>query len=360
MSATDTRPALYSAIPKLTVSGQAQPALSEGLMEMTVEETTAGMFHCEATVVNWGPTAKGVDYLYLDRHLLDFGKTLKIEAGGGDAAGAIFDGRIMALEGRFFRVRPPELLFHAEDRLQDLRMTRRTRAFESVSDSDIFRKIASEHGLQTNLDVNGPQYKTLSQVNQSDLAFLRERARAVDAELWIDGSTLHVQARARRKTADLTLKFGEHLYEFSVLADLALQVTGLTVSGWDVSGKQTLSHRADDSTLSSELNGDLSGTSVLQQALGKRDQQIVHHLPATSDETQALAESEYRRAARRFLTGVGIAEGDSRIRVGTKLKLQNLGTGFDGSYYVTRSRHMFDLVNGYRTWFEVERPGLGQ
>ncbi|HXJ14216.1 MAG TPA: hypothetical protein VNH19_18215, partial [Candidatus Limnocylindrales bacterium] len=102
------------------------------------------------------------------------------------------------------------------------------------------------------------------------------------------------------------------------------------------------------------------GTSVLQQALGKRDQQIVHHLPATSDETQALAESEYRRAARRFLTGVGIAEGDSRIRVGTKLKLQNLGTGFDGSYYVTRSRHMFDLVNGYRTWFEVERPGLGQ
>jgi phage protein D len=197
-------------------------------------------------------------------------------------------------------------------------------------------------------------------VNQSDLAFLRERARAVDAELWIDGSTLHVQARARRKTADLTLKFGEHLYEFSVLADLALQVTGLTVSGWDVSGKQTLSHRADDSTLSSELNGDLSGTSVLQQALGKRDQQIVHHLPATSDETQALAESEYRRAARRFLTGVGIAEGDSRIRVGTKLKLQNLGTGFDGSYYVTRSRHMFDLVNGYRTWFEVERPGLGQ
>jgi phage protein D len=137
-------------------------------------------------------------------------------------------------------------------------------------------------------------------------------------------------------------------------------MSSMTVSGWDVPGKQTLTYRADDSSLSSELNGDLSGTSLLQQAVGKRDQQIVHHLPATSAETQALAESEYRHAARRFLTGTGVSEGDSRIRVGTKLQLQNLGTIFSGAYYVTRARHTFDQVNGYLTWFEVERPGLGK
>jgi len=360
MATTTTRPAVYSAVPKLTVSGQAQTGLADGLREMTVEETTAGMMHCEATLVNWGPTANGPNYLYFNRQTLDFGKPLKIEAGAGDAAGSIFEGRIMAMEGRYFRVRPPELLLLAEDRLQDLRMTRRTRTFETISDNDVFQKVASEHGLQTSLDVTGPQYATLSQVNQSDLAFLRERARAIDAELWIDGSTLHVQARSRRKTSDLTLKFGESLYEFSVLADLALQMSSMTVSGWDVSGKQTLTSRADDSSLTAELNGDLSGTSLLQQAVGQRDQSIVHHLPATSAETKSLAESEYRRTARRFLTGIGVSEGDSRIRVGVKLQLQNLGTLFVGAYYVTRTRHTYDLVNGYRTWFEVERPGLGQ
>jgi hypothetical protein len=46
--------------------------------------------------------------------------------------------------------------------------------------------------------------------------------------------------------------------------------------------------------------------------------------------------------------------------VGTKLALTNLGTLFDGKYYVTHSRHTFDLINGYRTWFAVERPGMGQ
>jgi phage protein D len=266
----------------------------------------------------------------------------------------------MSIEGRYGRERPPEILIFAEDKLQDLRMTRRTRTFENMSDSDLFQKLASEHGMQSQADVIGPQYKVISQVNQSDLAFLRERARAVDAELWIDGTTLHVQARSRRKTQDVSLSYGQNLYEFSVTADLAMQVSSLTVSGWDVSGKQGLTHRADDSTLGSELNGDLGGSKVLQQALGTRDQQIVHRLPATSDETKALAEAEYRRGARRFLTGTGVAEGNANLRVGTKLALTGLGTLFDGKYYLTHTRHTYDLINGYRTWFGVERPGMGQ
>jgi len=360
MPGTAATPAFYPALPQLSVDGQKQGALSQNLTELVVEETTEGMIRCEATIVNWGPTGGGVDYLYFDRKLLDFGKTFKVEAGAGGTAGPIFDGRVMSIEGRYGRERPPEILIFAEDRLQDLRMTRRTRTLEDITDSDVFQKVASEHGLQSQVDVTGPRHKVLSQVNQSDLAFLRERARAVDAELWTAGSTLHVQARARRKTQDVSLSFGQKLYEFSVMADLAMQVSSVTVSGWDVSGKQALSHRADDSTLGSELNGDLGGSSALQQALGTRDQQIVHRLPATSDETQALAEGEYRRAARRFLTGTGVAEGNANLRVGTKLELKNLGKLFDGKYYVARTRHTYDLINGYRTWFAVERPGMGK
>lgn len=360
MPDTAATPALYPALPQLSVGGQKQDALSQNVTELLVEETTEGMMRCETTIVNWGPTGGGVGFLYFDRNLLDFGKALKVEGGAGGAAGTIFEGRVMSIEGRYGRERPPEILIFAEDKLQDLRMTRRTRTFENITDSDLFQKLASEHGMQAQVDVTGPQYKVLAQVNQSDLAFLRERARAVDAELWIDGTTLHVQARSRRKTQDVTLSYGQKLYEFSVTADLAMQVSSLTVSGWDVSGKQTLSHRADDAALGSELNGDLGGSKVLQQAIGTRDQQIVHRLPATSDETQALAEAEYRRGARRFLTGTGLAEGNANLRVGTKLALTGLGKLFDGKYYVTHTRHTYDLINGYRTWFAVERPGMGQ
>src|SRR5690606_31118178 len=100
------------------------------------------------------------------------------EIGAGEAAGTIFEGRITALEGRFAGSRPPELLVMAEDRLQDLRMTRRTRTFEQVSDADVIRQVAQAHGLQADVSVSGPTHRVVAQVNQSDLALARERARA--------------------------------------------------------------------------------------------------------------------------------------------------------------------------------------
>src|SRR5258705_8493580 len=42
----------------------------------------------------------------------------------------LFEGRIMALEGQFPEGRQPQLVVLAEDRFQDLRMTRRTRTFK--------------------------------------------------------------------------------------------------------------------------------------------------------------------------------------------------------------------------------------
>src|SRR5581483_10925324 len=166
--AGDVDPQIYPARPKFTVDGQEQSALADGVVAMQVEETSAGLYRCEATFANWGPKDGRAGFLYFDRQLLDFGKKLRIDAGGGVGAGQIFDGRITALEGRYLRERPHELQLYAEDRLQDLRMTRRTRTFENVSDSDLFQQVASQYGLRTDIDVSGPTYKVIAQLNQSD------------------------------------------------------------------------------------------------------------------------------------------------------------------------------------------------
>jgi phage protein D len=319
-----------------------------------------GLYRAELTFANFDHVNDGFGFQYFDRTLLDFGKGISIQMGSGTAAQTIFTGTITALEGRFPHVRPPEVLIKAEDRLQDLRMTRRTRTFENVSDSDLFQQIASQQGLQANIDASGPTYPVLAQVNQSDLAFLRERARAVDAELWVSDQQLSVISRSKRQANTFTLTYGQGLFEFTCMADLANQATAFTVSGWDVSGKQTLSYQATSSALGGELNGDLGGSAILQQAIGQRNQQVVHQLPFTTQETQALAEAQYRRWARRFVTGTGVADGDGRIQVGTNLTLKGLGPLFEGSFYVTAARHIFNPKTGYRTWFAVERPGIGQ
>jgi phage protein D len=350
---------VYGSRPTLTIAGQTQPLLSERLLGLMVEEDVEGLYRAELTFANFDRVNDGFGFVYFDRTLLDFGKAINIQMGTGTASATIFSGTITALEGRFPSTRPPEVLIKAEDRLQDLRMTRRTRAFENMSDSDLFQQVASQQGLQANIDVSGPTYTVLAQVNQSDLAFLRERARACDAELWVDNQQLNVVSRSKRNANDLTLTYGQGLFEFLCTADLADQSVGFTVSGWDVSAKQTLSYRATSSTLGGELNGDTGGSDILQQAIGQRDQQVVHEMPFTTQETQALAEAYYRRWARRFVTGTGVADGDGRIQVGTSLTLQGLGNLFNGTFYVTAARHFFEQKKGYRTWFAVERPGIG-
>ncbi len=59
----------------------------------------------------------------------------------------IFSGRITGIEARFPEGGAPSLTVLAEDRFQDLRMTRRTRTFTDVSDADVATQIAGDYGL---------------------------------------------------------------------------------------------------------------------------------------------------------------------------------------------------------------------
>jgi phage protein D len=350
-----------SARPRLKLDGQVQAALAEELLQsLIVDESTAGLFRCEARFANWGARRDAVGFLLFDRQLLDFGKDFEVEMGPPDAARRIFSGRISGLEAIYPAQRSPELTVLAEDRLQDLRMERRTRSFEDVSDADVVRRIASAHGLTAQVDVDGPSYAVLVQLNQSDLAFLRERMAAIDAELWVDGRTLHAQQRARRAAASLTLTYGQNLLEFSVLADLAHQRSAVRVSGWDPDGKQAIDESAQAAAISGELNGDEGGSAILERALAARREPLATASPLGAREATALAEARYRQRARRFLTGRGSTDGSATLQVGSRVTLKGLGTLFDGGYTVTRATHRFDLRTGLRTVFEVERPGLGR
>ncbi|MDT5267893.1 MAG: uncharacterized protein QOH49_79 [Acidobacteriota bacterium] len=347
--------AYRSTRPTLQFDGQDSPSLSAGLLGVQIVENSNGLYRSEVLLGNWGQVGNSVGFLHFDRRALDFGKSLKIKLGTDD----LFEGRVMALEAQFESGHAPQLNVLAEDRFQDLRMTRRTRTFTDVSDADVINQIAGDHGLSPSVDVSGPTYKVLAQVNQSDLAFLRERARSIDAELWVEGTTLNAKQRAARDGGTLQMVRGGKLRSFSVIADLAMQRTSVSVSGWDVSSKDELKFEADDSVLGGELGSDTSGVSILQSALGARKESIVHTVPLSSQEAQVTAEAYFKMSARRFVVGRGTAETSKELRVGSFVDLQGLGNLFNGKYHVTEVRHMFDLKRGLRTEFTAERPGIG-
>lgn len=346
-STTDARPAIL-------LDGTENVELGRRLLTLSVLEEQAGLFRCEATFANWGEKSGSVGLLYLDRQSLEFGKGFTVRYGDR----AIFDGRIMALEGNFPEGAAPEITVLAEDRLQDLRMTRRTRSFADKRDADVVRQLAADHGLQVDVELDGPTHCVLAQVNQSDLAFLRERCRATDAELWIEGKTLYIKPRAKRTSSQVELVYNSGLRSFRVCADLSQQRSTVTASGWSVDGKCVVRHDSTDSALGAELDNHESGASVLRAKLAERKEVLAQAALASDAEARVRAESHFRQLARRFVCGEGVAAPNALLRTGAQVKLTGVSSLFEGKYYVSETRWLFDEL-GLRVEFRAERPGLG-
>ena len=339
--------------PVIEVDGTRADKLESALMTMEVADSVEGMARAELTFGNWG----GGDtpgFQLFDRRTLEFGKALKVKLGED----LLFEGRISAITADYPDGAPPTVGVLAEDRLQDLRMTRRTRTFEQASFADVAQKIASDHGLSPQIDAQAATQPLIAQVNQSDLALLQDLVRREDAIIWVEGTTLHI-AKLRPETR-VELRWAGSLREFHVEADLAHQRTALVASGWNVADRAVASDRATDATVSAETGSTDGGAKILEAAFGARVDTIAHALPRTDSEAKAVAEASFRHMARRFVTGEGVAEAKAAIRVGATLALTGLGPLFDGDYRTTAVTHRFDQTDGMRTEFRCERAGIGR
>jgi len=349
--------AITPARPTLEVDGQRRAALESGLLRLAVAETAEGLAHCEAEFGNWGVNSRGsLGFLWFDRSVVDFGKTLTFKL--GDAV--LFEGAVTAIEGCFPPLAPPTLVLRAEDKLQTLRMTRRTRCFDSITDADLVQRIASDHGLRAEVDLSGPTWPLVVQANESDLAFLRRRALVADADLLLADGKLTARARSARRTPPLRLTQGAALRRFSVTADLAHQRTALTCSGWDVAAKQAVAVEATASALGREGSGGDTGPQILQSAFGARKDLVGHRVPFDEAGARAEAEAHLRALSRRFVRGRGEAAPNAALRAGTTVELSGLGPLFDGAYGVTDTLLRFDAAQGLRTEFGAERAWLGR
>lgn len=341
--------------PVIEIDGARQDALGGGLMQLEILESEEGLARCQLMFGNWGGSGNA-GFRYFDRTLLEFGKPLRVLVGDD----LLFEGRIGALHARFLEGGTPQIAVLAEDRLQDLRMTRRTRSFNDVAVAEVLRRIASDHGLQTEISLSGPTHKLLAQLNQSDLAFARDLVRREGGQLWIDAGKLKAAPRSQRGGTPVALAWAGTLREFEVCADLAHQRTALTASGWGVADKRVAKHEAGESAIASELRGGLSGASILQQAFGARADTVAHVAPVDDTEARAIAEAQFRHMARRFVVGRGVAQAPSPLRVGGRIAVTGVGPLFEGEYTLTEVCVRFDQADGLRTEFRCDRPALGR
>lgn len=356
-----TEDAFYSPAPVFLVDGEAKGELARDVLWLAVEESTLGLRTLEATFAAIGPGPGGVAPApsYVDGAVLDFGRRLQVSIGRSGAEREVFDGAVSAVELHLAAGVLPKVTCFAEDALMRFRMTRRRARWERTTDADLARAVAERHGMAADADADGPTYDVVHQWNQSDLAFLRDRARLVQADVWADADGLHFVARSKRRGEEVELS-GEHdVVRLDVRADLAHQRTSVEVRGYDAGQRQAVTATAGKDVVEAEVTGGRLGVDVLGKAFDELPTMRSRDVPLTREEADGFATAEMLRRARSFVTAAGEVRGRPELSVGSRVTLTAVAPPFDGDgWYVTRVRHTYDLEDGHRTWFEAERATL--
>jgi len=350
---------ILSASPRLWLAGERRNDLEADLLHLEVVEVPGQAFCCRARFLNWGQAAsRGPDFSYFGERRPELGAELvvKVQDDGSDVQ--IFRGHLNALAAGYPEGRPPEVEITAEDPLQRLRMFQRSRTFEGLSDAELIAGIAAEYGLDPEVELDGETHLVVVQLQQTDLDFVRERARSAGGEIWVRDGRLVAWRRGDSSDPEVALKLGSSLRSFEVRADLADQVTGLWVHGWDVAQKQEAVGSAGAGSATGGLGGYIDGGAEHQAAFGAREVQLARSGPPALPQAERLAGTYYEERVRRFVRGHGVGIGLPNVKVGGKVSMRGLGDLFDGGYDVVRVRHLFDTVEGYRTEMDVERQGM--
>jgi uncharacterized protein len=347
--------------PTLRFGSNAHAAADELLQTLEMREAVGGLSSMEMTFTDWGPAAhgQGVDFAFADGRILKLGTEVTAYAGSTAAPQEIFRGRISALECHAPQDGPPLISALAEDALQAARKTRRARVFDRSSPADIVRAIAAEHGLTPVLrDGLDQPVSDWTQMNQSDLAFLREVLERTDADLQVVGAELQAGPRSGPARNAVELRLHDNLLSVSVMADLANQPSEIRVSGYDPVAGESVAGHATDGRLGP--GSGVTGPALVRRALGGTRAETIGHAEAlTQGEADLLAKAVFQRRARQFVKVQGRAAGNPALRVGTHVTLERVSPIVAGTYIVTEAVHHFDQRTGYITRFCAESAYFG-
>ncbi len=351
--------AIYRARPTLRFDGSEDPRASELIEAMRMDEHEGGLSALELRLSNWASTTDGgAELAFPLGSNLELGKAIEVYAGDESEPCEIFRGRISAIEVDFKTGEPPEITVLAEDKLQAARMARRSKTYTDMTPADVAREVAEGLGLTPVIAGLDAPNATWAQLNESDLAFLRRLLARFDADLQIVGEELHVSPRADVARGTIELQLYGQLGRVRVTADLADQVTAVSVRGWNAAdGEAVQADVASGANLGPGRGSE--GAQTLRDTFDARREHLAHVTVTSSDEATAIAQAAYDRRARRFVRAHGVAEGNAKLRVGSQVSLSGLDARFDNDYYVTDACHLFDTRQGYRTEFTAECAYLG-
>ncbi len=207
-------------------------------------------------------------------------------------------------------------------------------------------------------DPDAAQKVIRKQQDESDYTFLERVARENGWNMYIEhtgplgGHMLSFQSPLSHLAADLTLRYGMTLVEFTPRISTVGQIASISAFVWISPIKTvlnvTLGWDWDRMALTLQI---YPGAVPLFEPAAS---QFMVDEPVTPFSAPRKLIGELIPKLNQRLTGKGSAVGDTRIRAGSVIQIEGVGSEYGGRYRVTSATHTLD-DSGFRTSFDVQK-----
>lgn len=230
----------------------------------------------------------------------------------------------------------------------------KTRSFLKKKDSEIASTIAGECGLSADVQATSITHEYVMQDNMTNMEFLRQRAALNGYRVWAADGKLKFQTGEDSPPEAPAQEWGISLLSFHARLSATAQPNKVEVRSWDPVSKKAVVGEASAPANPHAIGDGKTGGAAAQTAFGSEQTVMVTHQPVrTQGEANALAKSVLNEMAGDYLSAEGSCYGEPAIKAGSKVELKGIGTKFSGKYFVTASRHVYTIDEGYRTTFVV-------
>lgn len=374
---------------QVRINGQLAPAAMRiAIVSLTYQTGLEGADRVEMTLAN-------ENLKWLDNPLLRIDNELTIAMGyAPDPLRQMFVGEIVALSPTFPASGAPMLNVTAQDRRHRMQKGNQVRWFAistkclgnfPIPDLAVATKVSEEDGLLPIFDpigavlsivfgrvevfvaLNDPdarQKMIRRQANESDYDFLR---RISDENGWemvmehqgsLGGRQLHFKSLVDNLQAELALRYGASLIEFTPRVSNVGQVDRFAMSFWEPHSNLeftvTVGWDWDRNALMLDI---VPGFGVAELSVTKdvnKAPVTILNEPLNALSAPRVLASKLLKKLNNRLTGSGHCIGDPRIQAGTVIRIEGVGQQFGGLYRVTSATHSIN-GSGYQTSFELRK-----
>lgn len=295
-------------------------------------------------------------FVWLDKEALKIGDKLNVELGYTGNMSLKAEAHVQNVKTNWTSNLPPSFSIEGSHKAYNLLSKKNDMlSYSEKKDSDIVKDIAGQVGLSATVDATKITHKDKNtDGKKSFLEFIREMVKHnAGYEFFISEGTLYFRKAKISAGPLLTLKWGQHIENFSADVDLSKMITGVKVSSSD-----------DKKNINVTVNAGVekkigsAGTlgSVAAKELGDKMESFAIN-SKNEAELKERATARLEEASSKYVVATVKTVGIPEIVPGVCVQLDGLGKEFSEKYYVYETTHTINS-SGYKINFKARRNAI--